>query len=691
MPALPLLAALVALTLPWVPVGAQERCPQASAADAEAGWEAYRAGDMPAARARFLAALALCPGEPYASTGLGYVALREGDRTGARQAFAAALAARPDQVDALLGMGILAWWDGARDAARDRFLRVLELDPDNGTALEYLARIQAGAGAGGEGGPADPADLAWRAGDVARAGALYAERLEADPDDTVALQRLGLVRAWAGRHAEALELFRRLLALEPDNLDAQVGRARIRAWSGELSAAIRDLAELLDAHPGYAPALEAMATMEGWAGRHDDALASLDRLAAVGAVGPDHLRLRGRLLMSAARFGAARSAYDSVLALDPDDGQALVGLGQVLSWGGRLVEGEAPLRRAVALAPRDVGALVPLAQNLRWQGRHPAARELLVRAEALAPANPDVREQRRWVDVALGPQLRPSVVLEGDSEDNRMVTSALTASVHPVPRLSLRADAYRRSLELGALKRDARGLTVSGSWHAEPGWVFTLGGGGSRSDGTRRPSSGAWMAAVASPSRGPVAATLTASSSALDVTAPLAERGVRVTEAAAAARWTPAPAWTLLASGGWARFRGDETNRRVGASVVAQRRVAAAWTVGGGLRALSFEKDLLEGYFDPDFLGVAELSLRWIHEPGRWTLAVEGFPALQQVDRDGDPKLALRGAARLGYRLAPGREVALSAGYSSAGLQSFATGASDYRYRALGVGASWVF
>ena len=57
---------------------AQTACPAAAGPDAEAGWTAYRGGDLPGARARFTAALALCPGDPYATTGLGYVALREG-------------------------------------------------------------------------------------------------------------------------------------------------------------------------------------------------------------------------------------------------------------------------------------------------------------------------------------------------------------------------------------------------------------------------------------------------------------------------------------------------------------------------------------------------------------------------------------------------------------------------------------
>jgi len=77
--------------------------------------------------------------------------------------------------------------------------------------------------------------------------------------------------------------------------------------------------------------------------------------------------------------------------------------------------------------------------------------------------------------------------------------------------------------------------------------------------------------------------------------------------------------------------------------------------------------------------------------PIRWLAGLELAPALQKVTHEGELRGAAQASARLGLRMGPGRELVLSGGYSSAGLQSFASGGSDYRYRALGVGGSWVF
>ncbi|HSW30659.1 MAG TPA: tetratricopeptide repeat protein [Longimicrobiales bacterium] len=545
---------------------AQATCPGAAGPDAEAGWSAYREGDLSRARGRFAAALALCPGDPYASTGLGYVALREGAREEALRAFRQVVEARPDDLDALVGLGILAWWEGHVAEAGARFRRVLALEPGHSTALEYLPRIQA-------------------AQDAAAA----------QPESSLA-----------------------------------------------------------------APSVE----------------------ASLGA---------GSTLILSGDTRGAVAAFREALAADPDDQGALVGLGRALTWGGRLAEGEATLRRARAADPADVGALVALAQNLRWQGRNPAALTLLQEAHRLAPGDGDVAEQRSWVDAALSPQVRPAVTGEWDSEDNRMVTSALAASLRPVPRLTVRADAYRRSLELGFLERWAEGLTVSAGWEVEPGWSFSGGVGASRSNGSGKHSFGAWSLSLASPRRRALAGAFTASSSALDVTAPLAETGVRVTEAGAAGQWSPGPGWRVEGTAGVASFEGSDANRRTSVSAAAFRRLGRVWTLGGGVRAFGFRDDLADGYFDPDFYGIAELSLRWMHEPGRWSLVADLAPAVQQVTRDGDPTGAVRASARVSFRLAPGREVTLSGGVSSTGLQSFATGASGYRYRALGLGAVWVF
>ena len=116
-------------------------CPEAANPTVEAGWTAYRAGQIDAARARFEEALRGCPAHPGARTGLGYAQLRAGQAAEARRSFEAVVAQRPDDVDALVGIGLAAWRLGDQDASRAAFTRVRRIDPQNQDAREYLARL----------------------------------------------------------------------------------------------------------------------------------------------------------------------------------------------------------------------------------------------------------------------------------------------------------------------------------------------------------------------------------------------------------------------------------------------------------------------------------------------------------------------------------------------------------------------
>ncbi len=571
----------------------------------------------------------------------------------------------------------------------------------------------------------DPADAAWRAGELERARTLYQARLAANPEDGAALHRLALMRAWEEDYEGSLELFDRLLEAQPDNVSARVDRARVLAWRGDLDAALDALDRVLEEDPGDVTALEAQALFEAWAGRYDASLSTYDQLLAIAPGRAGARRSQAQVLSWAERFDESRAVFDSLLAADPDDLDArlglarvlsfadrldeaereyrtvldadpenldaLRGLGRVRSWRGELVAGEASYRRALAVDPADVGALTGLAQTLRWQGRNAAALEVLEEARRLDPADSDVREQLRWVHAALGERVRPSLALEWDSDDNRMVTTAASAQWHPLPRLGLRADVYRRGLSQNALERSAWGGSVGASVQLEPGWTLGAGAGRSRTDGTGASSFASWRLSAASPGRYPVRATAVLSSEALDATARLAQVGVRIRELSLTGLWTPAPAWRLDGALGRATLEGTEENRRTSAALSASRRVGRAWTFGVGGRTFSYDEDLTDGYFDPDFYGIAEATARWLGERGSWSLLVEAAPGLQRIGEAGEASATLRGSGRVAWQAGPGRELSLSAGYSTTGLQSFSTGSSDYRYTALVLAASWVF
>ena len=571
----------------------------------------------------------------------------------------------------------------------------------------------------------DAADDAWLSGNTDLAFELYSVRLADDPTDDVAALRVGLVHAWTGDYDGAVDLLDGILARDPGNVDARLARARVWAWSGNLGRAQREAEAILASQPDNPEALEALAQFQAWSGDVEQALASYEELTAIAPQGGSAGRGRAQALAWASRYEASRAAYDSLLARNPGDVEARLGLARTLAyeqrfgeaideydrtlllepgeiralvakartlgWAGDLVEGEGVAVQAARMDPSNAEAWAVLGQIYLWEGRNAAALGASETAASLAPTSAIVADQLRAVRLTLAPNARPSVTYETDSDDNRMVTTSLAGSWHPHPRLDLRANGFHKDLEQGLFTRTAQGGSVVARYQLEPGWRLTAGAGGVRNDGTRNTSVFEYRAGVRSPERHPWVASVDISSVALAETASLAELGGRATDLVVSARWTPDGLWRLDGSLGVGKYSGTEDNGRRSASLAGSYRVARSISLGLSLRGFSFEKNLDDGYFDPDFYGIAELTGSWQHRPLPWSFLVELAPGLQQVGTDGDPGASVRTNTRVAYQLGPGRDISLSFGYSSAGLATFATGDSDYRYMAFILGSSWVF
>jgi hypothetical protein len=190
----------------------------------------------------------------------------------------------------------------------------------------------------------------------------------------------------------------------------------------------------------------------------------------------------------------------------------------------------------------------------------------------------------------------------------------------------------------------------------------------------------------------PVKGSVSASRNAFDATALLVRNRV-VTHAVAASAYTsPLRGWTLSGGASVAGYRGDEWNRQVSGNAAATRLLRRPLTLGVAARAFGFEKDLNEGYFDPDFYGIAEITASVYQEVRKWNLGTEIAPGLQQVGSNGKRTGAFRATGRIGYTVAPGRQVGVSAGLSNSGLHQLSPGSdADYRYRAFSVSGGWRF
>ncbi|MEM7415012.1 MAG: tetratricopeptide repeat protein [Gemmatimonadota bacterium] len=705
---------------------AQDPCPSASGPRAEAGWTAYQAGDMVAARDEFNAALTQCDNDHYARTGLGYVALRDGDTAEAAELLERVVRSEPNNVDARVGLGLARWRTGDLVAVREHFERALTLAPDHPTALEYLALVSDAEAAVSA--PPDAADEAWMRGDTEAALGLYSARLDDDPLDGLAMLRLGLIRAWAGQYEAALILLDLLVDLEPTNVDGRLARARVHAWNGDLPRARDEVEEVLGVVPDNADALATLALFQSWSG---DLAGSLESYDALMTIAPEHgagRRQHAQAMAWAAdldqsietftalveenprdldaRLGLANALavggffdrsieqYDLVVRAVPDEMRALAGRTRTLMWAGRLVESERSALAALDVDNASGVAWGGLGQSYRAQGRDAAALEAFEFATRFDPTNPEIRDQLRSVRLGFAPRVTPTVTSEQDSDGNAMWTATVDGRWYASPRVQVTAVATLKDLEQefaeGSLTRQSVRGMVTARTQLRPGWTVSAGLGAHVTDAEGRPTMWAGNLSVRTPDRVPFGLTALATSSGIDETASLASRGIRATSVTLAARWFPDRAWRVDASVTAGSYEGDEGNGRRAATLSASRRVGRAFTFGAGFRGFSFEKNLAEGYFDPDFYGIAEVTSSWVFRPLPWTVLIELAPGVQQITSDGDLGTSIRSNARVGYRIGDGRELSLMLRYSSAGLATFATGADGYSYTAITLGLAWI-
>jgi tetratricopeptide (TPR) repeat protein len=568
------------------------------------------------------------------------------------------------------------------------------------------------------------ADSLWAAGAQDAAAVLYAQRLAADSTDGQALHRLALLSAWGERYEESIRLFDRLVALQPGNTRAALDRARVLGWDRQFPRAIGAAEAVLEREPENREALEAHAQFTSWAGAYDRSLGSYDRLLALNP-GDRGVRLqRARVLSWAQRHGEAIAAFGEMLEADPSDTEALLGqagalaaagryeeastrfrqrleqdpgdqaalrgLARVASWSGQLRAGEARWREALAVDSTDVESLLGLSAVQRWQGNHAGALASIERAAALDPNNAEVATELSWVRAGLAPRFTPGVSYESDSDGNRILTSRFGAVLFPAPRLELRADAYVRDLGATMIPGGelSRGGSLTLATQLAGGWRASAGAGASTAfGGGYLPS---YRASLLTPRGAPFTAGAHLSRAALDATAELVRNGVEITEKALESGYRGARGFTANARASRTAFTGAETNHRLLGNVELFQRVVRPLSLGVMITALSFDRDLDEGYFDPDFFGIALASARWAQELGRWNLGAELAPGVQQVGSDGDVRGALQTSGRLAYRIAPGRDIGIFAGYASHGL-NLAAQSTEYRYRNFGITAGWAF
>ncbi len=499
----------------------------------------------------------------------------------------------------------------------------------------------------------EPADRAWSEGDLTTADRLYAARLEADPRDQRALHRLALIRAWEGRIEESLALFERLLSLAPGNVEAARDRARVLAWDGELEASRAAYEAILAGRPEDTEARLGLAQVHLWAGR----------------------------------FEEAEALYEEVLDGNPRDPAALEGYASAAAWADRLGEAERRWGAALEAIPDHAPFRLGLSRTLLWQGRPAAALEVLDEARRRHPDDAGLAREHAELARRFEPLVRGEVAFERDSDGNRVVESSASGEWHPTARLSTTIGVVSRRAEDRTVEGRATRLSTGVGMAIEPGWELRAGAGLNVDDGGE--TEPVVAAGFSTPGRSAIRASLDGSHGPLSATARSIERAVTVTEVDATLTGRMGGGWRFAGSASVAEFRGRRSNQRLAGRVGLARRLPAGWSIDGSVRALGFESDLDDGYFDPGRFLLAEIGPGWSGEGKVWSLEAQAAIGVQRVE-DEDPAPTVRTEGTAVFQLGQG-EIVVRGSFATAALTAFSTGEADYRFGRVGVGSRWRF
>jgi len=247
----------------------------------------------------------------------------------------------------------------------------------------------------------------------------YLERaIKEAPDLVDAHDALGRVRQSEADLEGARESFERAVELEPSaerlSRVAEVLPAEARGplllKSAQLASdslrdqtAMAQLATVREVGPSLlADALEVEGKLHARMLEFDRASSSVDLAIEAGGETPERLQLRGRSALGQGNSLGAQLAYKSVLALEPNNVEALRAVGALEVEAGETATGLARLEQAAELEPANPETVRELARAKHAMGDSAAALELYSRADRLAEPEVEDLLARAAIEKELG-------------------------------------------------------------------------------------------------------------------------------------------------------------------------------------------------------------------------------------------------------------------------------------------------
>ena len=224
------------------------------------------------------------------------------------------------------------------------------------------------------------------------AEALFVRAIVNDPRYTGARMNLAYLYLEKGEPAKAVVQLTEVLTIEPDNADAKIVLGDAQLANNNLEAAERQYLDALDGRLDNAAALLGLAQISRRKGEIKEATLFLNRVGTLTAdsQSPEFLYKFANVALQVGMFDAAKAGLENALKLRPNEPAYLLALGIAWLRKGDLFEAEKIFRHLIQLQPASEQAQIHLGYVLLNQKKYDEARVWLEKSARSASPMPEV-------------------------------------------------------------------------------------------------------------------------------------------------------------------------------------------------------------------------------------------------------------------------------------------------------------
>ena len=296
---------------------------------------------------------------------------QQGDLSGAEREWELWLRDHPKDAEAFASLGVLLSKEGKYKGAVAAYRKALAVNAKlRGTQLNLgLAE--------------------FKQGEFQAAIAPFRAAIAAEPDNMQARTLLGLSYYGAKRFTEAVKSLQVAAKSDPGNTELRRVLAQSCLWAKDYSCALEEFRHIFERDPDSAATHILTGEALDGLGRTPEAIAEFQAAAKAAPREPEVNFGLGYLYWKSHQYDNAKRAFESELAVDPGNPQAMAYLGDIAMKQSDPEKALPLLKKAVELKSDLRIAYLDMGSVLADRKEFPEALTALRRAEELDPSQPD--------------------------------------------------------------------------------------------------------------------------------------------------------------------------------------------------------------------------------------------------------------------------------------------------------------